>query len=211
MKHFITLAFIIFFFGKNYSQDIIIKRNGDEIKAKVIEITNTLVKYKKHSNLSGPIYNIEKKNILMIRYQNGEKDIFETTKTKQIANTMKLDMDGGYFKGNTPISKKEFKKILFTNPKAKKMFKSANLVIATGALSEFAGLLMITPQPHTNKKSNANEIVFGAILTLSGIYSIFEGAKLKKKAVKIYNDNINNKLNISLNLGFNKVGVVINF
>ena len=207
---FFTLFFIIFI-GKTYSQDIIVKKNGDEIKVKVIEITKTFVKYKKHSNLTGPIYNIEKNDIFMIKYQNGEKDIFETTKTYQIKDTMKLDMDGGYFIGNKSIKKKEFKRILFTNPKAKKMYKNANLVIATGAISEFFCSLMIF-SPSRTVLSEKENLALGIITTLSGIYLTFEGVRLKKKAVKIYNDNINNnKFNISLNLSLNKVGVVINF
>ncbi len=39
-----------------YSQDIIIKTNGDEIKAKVLEVTPEIVKYNKYDYLDGPIY-----------------------------------------------------------------------------------------------------------------------------------------------------------
>jgi len=58
-----------------YSQDIIIKMNGDEIEAKIIEINTTEIKYKKHSLPDGPLYVILKKEVFMIKYSNGEKEV----------------------------------------------------------------------------------------------------------------------------------------
>jgi len=56
--------------------DNIILRNGDEIKAKVIEITETSVKYRKCDNLNGPLYSQSKSAIFMVQYVNGTKDVF---------------------------------------------------------------------------------------------------------------------------------------
>lgn len=58
------------------AQDIITKRNGDDIQAKVLEISDTEIKYKKFNFLDGPTYTEEKSKILIIRYENGSKDIF---------------------------------------------------------------------------------------------------------------------------------------
>lgn len=59
-----------------FSQDILTKKNGDEIQVKVLEITNTDVKYKKWSNQDGPSYTLPKSDVFMIKYKNGEKDVF---------------------------------------------------------------------------------------------------------------------------------------
>lgn len=59
-----------------YAQDLIIKKDGSDISVKVLEITITEVKYNKFNNLSGPIFTILKSDVLMIRYENGTKDIF---------------------------------------------------------------------------------------------------------------------------------------
>ena len=59
-----------------FAQDIIIKKNGDEIKSKVIEITDASVKYKKWENINGPIYNIDKSEVFKLKYENGESDFF---------------------------------------------------------------------------------------------------------------------------------------
>ena len=63
-----------------YSQDLIINKNGDEIKAKVQEVGTIEIKYKKFENINGPIYTISKNEVFMIRYENGSKDVFNEIK-----------------------------------------------------------------------------------------------------------------------------------
>jgi hypothetical protein len=61
------------------AQDIISLKGGEEIKAKVIEITDTEVKYKRWDNRKkGPMYTTKKQNISVIAYKNGTKDVFPT-------------------------------------------------------------------------------------------------------------------------------------
>lgn len=60
----------------SYSQDNIILRNGDEIQSKVFEITETELRYKKYSNLDGPTYTISTGKVFMIKFENGEKEVF---------------------------------------------------------------------------------------------------------------------------------------
>ncbi len=77
-KFFFFLFAIISCFLSAYAEDIIVMRNGDLIKAQVIEITPTEIKYKKATNPLGPTYSENKTNILSITYENGEQDKFET-------------------------------------------------------------------------------------------------------------------------------------
>lgn len=58
------------------AQDIITKKDGTDISARVLEITISEVKYKKFDNLSGPIFTMLKSDVLMIRYENGTNDVF---------------------------------------------------------------------------------------------------------------------------------------
>jgi len=67
--------------GQIFSQDVIMKKNGDEIKAKVVEITETTVKYKAEDNLDGPVYNIAKTEVFKINYPNGKSDFFGSVET----------------------------------------------------------------------------------------------------------------------------------
>lgn len=88
MKNTIT-AIIFLIYGLNLlAQDIIVLKSTEEIKTKVIEIDTDKVKYKLWDNLEGPIYNVLKSDIFMIKYENGKKETFEnTTTTTQVSNT----------------------------------------------------------------------------------------------------------------------------
>lgn len=74
------IAFLLtaLFFGLQMAQaqDLITTKNGEDIQAKVLEVGLKTVKYKKFSNLEGPEYTMLRDEILIIRYENGEKDIF---------------------------------------------------------------------------------------------------------------------------------------
>jgi len=73
----ITLCFLPF--ASIYAQDTILKKNGERIEAKVMEITTTEVKYKKYTNLNGPMYTIGKLEISIITYEDGSRDIFDNS------------------------------------------------------------------------------------------------------------------------------------
>jgi hypothetical protein len=55
-----------------------VTNNGDEIKAKVEEVQNTEIKYRKYDNLPGLSYTMNKSDIFMVKYENGSKDVFGT-------------------------------------------------------------------------------------------------------------------------------------
>lgn len=57
-------------------QDLIIKKNSETIKAKVLEVNQDDIKYKKWDNLEGPTYTLQKSDINSIVYQNGDADVF---------------------------------------------------------------------------------------------------------------------------------------
>lgn len=69
------------------AQDIIVMNDGAELQVKVIEITPGQIKYKKFSNPDGPTYSMDKSGVLMIRYQNGDKDVIAQPKKETIATT----------------------------------------------------------------------------------------------------------------------------
>lgn len=62
-----------------HAQDIIVKKDGNTVVSKVLEVNTSEVKYKKFSNLDGPTYIISKAELLSINYENGDRDVFEDT------------------------------------------------------------------------------------------------------------------------------------
>lgn len=83
MKHLTLLVLTLTIGLTTFAQDIIIKKNGDEVTAKILEVALTIVKYKKIDNLNGPTFEILKSEIFMIKYENGTKDIINEIETRQ--------------------------------------------------------------------------------------------------------------------------------
>lgn len=63
--------------GMACAQDIITTKDGSDIQARILEVTNSEVKYKRFSNLEGPTFTISKSDILIVRYENGENEVFK--------------------------------------------------------------------------------------------------------------------------------------
>lgn len=87
MKNIYILLFVILPLGNVFSQDIIIDLELNEIKSKIIEITESEIKYKKWENLGGPLYNISKNRVYMIIYENGQRDTFNKLTTQSNGKT----------------------------------------------------------------------------------------------------------------------------
>ena len=73
------------------AQDTLSTRSGENIIAKVLEVTTNEVKYKKFDNLNGPDMIILKSDLLQIRYENGTKDDFSNIIKKEETNNAAID------------------------------------------------------------------------------------------------------------------------
>ena len=78
MKKSLTIFLLLLCFAQAKAQDIIVKNDKTEIKAKIEEITETVIKYKKFEMLDGPVYNINKRDVFMVIYKNGSKEYMES-------------------------------------------------------------------------------------------------------------------------------------
>ena len=67
------------------AQDIILKRNAEQIEAVVKEITDTDVKYRKFTHTEGVTYSIRRSEVFSITYENGTKDLFADEKPQAVA------------------------------------------------------------------------------------------------------------------------------
>jgi len=80
---FILLTALVLLTSAVFSQDYIIKKDGEKIEAKVLEVTTTHVKYRKFSQPEGPNRSIEISLLKEIIYEDGQFDTFDTPKTPQ--------------------------------------------------------------------------------------------------------------------------------
>lgn len=78
--------------------DNIILTDGEEISAKVLEISDEFVKYVKCDNQTGPVYITVKSKVFMIQYANGSKETITTVDAK----TKGKNGDGEKEKGISP-------------------------------------------------------------------------------------------------------------
>ncbi len=81
-ERFLVLLLTIISMNLLQAQDIITKRTGEDIKAKILEVGINEIKYKNFDNQNGPTYSLLKNDILIIRYENGTKDLFNQNNTK---------------------------------------------------------------------------------------------------------------------------------
>lgn len=88
MRKYIFLIICGFNIIAAKAQDIIVKKDGTTILAKILTVGDDCVEYKKHSNINGPTYKITISKLLSINYENGEKESFEDVSTmKEISQT----------------------------------------------------------------------------------------------------------------------------
>lgn len=68
------------------AQDVVVKKDGSTILAKVLEVNQDNIKYKKFSNQNGPTYTINLSDVMSVNYENGEKEDFNNRSTTNEAN-----------------------------------------------------------------------------------------------------------------------------
>lgn len=108
MKKLIFLLTMCVVFNLS-AQDIIVKRNGDELQCRILEVSKNEVKYKRWVNLDGPAFSEKKSDIFMIKYENGEKDMIAhsspVSESYAVSSGMNsVDPNEYIFEEPTPIS-----------------------------------------------------------------------------------------------------------
>ena len=177
-KKRLFLVFLLLFQIKLLpAQDVIIYKNGDEIKTKVIEVGQTEIKYKKYTNLNGPIFTISKSDVFMIKYENGEKEVYNSESKNKTENNITIlnHEDEMYMKGKDDA---------VVNYKGKNCGDVATLAV-TVLTSPLLGLIpasIIT----SNEPLNENLKYPSAELMKNSSYNkgyIEQATKIKKKKV----------------------------
>lgn len=76
MKKLLLAVFVVGIYNVALAQDTIYYKKNNSIIARVIEVAQHEVKYKRFENPDGPIYTVPKEDLLWIRYANGTEDNF---------------------------------------------------------------------------------------------------------------------------------------
>lgn len=92
-----------------HAQDLITKRDGGNIQAKITEVGQNEIKYKRFDNLDGPIFSIASAEVLSIKYENGEEDVFnQQNKTYDYQSVIDYGTSGKVWPG---MQYKEYKRL----------------------------------------------------------------------------------------------------
>jgi len=76
------------------AQDVIVKKDGTTVLSKVLEISSTEIKYKQWSNQDGPLYSINRSEVVSINYQNGTVEQI-SSENKNNSNGYNGTLQGG--------------------------------------------------------------------------------------------------------------------
>jgi len=65
------------------SQDNVILQSGEELSVKITEVSDAYIKYKKLDFIDGPNFTINTIDVFMIKYSNGDKQVFNNNKAAE--------------------------------------------------------------------------------------------------------------------------------
>ena len=74
MRKIVFWIFWILSYNSLYSQDSLFRKGSPPLAIKMLKITVYDIRYKNYSNPNGPVYIIDKKKVVCIKYKNGEVD-----------------------------------------------------------------------------------------------------------------------------------------
>lgn len=120
-----------------------------------------------------------------------------------------LDISSGYFEGNNKVSKKEFKQILSTNPKAFSEFKRGKTIQTTGTIIA-AGSAIYLGLGIGGDNFESEDYIVGGVGLLGGFLAVIGGKSLVNKSVKTYNSSIK-ELTFNLKSSTDGIGIAISF
>ena len=83
MKQFLFTFIFVVLTVFCFAQDIIVTTDARKIEAKILEISETEVKYKENDNLEGPTFIISTNNISSIVYANGKVTLYQQSSTEE--------------------------------------------------------------------------------------------------------------------------------
>ena len=63
----------------SYGQDLIYKKDKSILKAKILEVTENKIKFKKYEILEGPTFELSLKDVAKIKYYNGFEEVYDTS------------------------------------------------------------------------------------------------------------------------------------
>jgi hypothetical protein len=208
MKRFILL--FIFFLNCSIlsAQDIITMKDGTDIQAKVLEVAPSLVSYKKFSNLEGPTYTVSKLEILMITYENGERELYNVDKNSLLPQGM---MTYNSWSGKVSIGGVTMEREMlgrYFSPEDYKLFNKGKRLSTIGCIIGIIGSIPVgweVGEMIVGESPNPWVLVGGGTAFLGGL--LLNGAGNGKIRMSVSNYNSTLGFQTAVQFGFTPNGI----
>jgi hypothetical protein len=90
MNKLLLLFGFLFLSFNDFSQDIIFRTDGTKEEVKVTLVGDREIQYKKYNNPDGPLYSVNKNEIVLITYENGDFDLITAPKNEKVQAKIEL-------------------------------------------------------------------------------------------------------------------------
>lgn len=151
MKKIFAFALLLAFVSITvFGQDTIVFRNGDEVQAKVVKVSDAEIEFLIWNNQSGPVYVKKVADVFMVKYNGGHKDVFnnvqvdsKTNKKESIYDSItEVTIRGRFIYGDNGIRMDDsFAKRILTADEYR-TFKSAVGQESMGTSLTFSGIVV---------------------------------------------------------------------
>ena len=220
------------------AQDVIVTTESQKIDAKILEVSETEVKYKEKANPNGPTFVISTNKIATIIYSNGSVKVYsDETKpaTTSVYNAnygrttttdykdQLISKTGNYYHmGNTSMTEEQYLTFIRNNcPEAwqsylqgQKLWKDGWILFGTGLGCVTIGAAFCWA-PYSVIYSSIL-IGAGGGMTIGSIPCLVIGSNKKRNSYEVYNEtcarrNYSSSLEFGIQFSQNGVGVAMNF
>ena len=236
MKKITVLVFMSLMAMVSLAQDIIITTNKEKIEAKVLEVSTSTIKYKKHSYLDGPTFVLETDKIVCVAYEDDNVDLLTPIKNDKSIYSMPIlntsnDENLGYITkvgglytlytkdSKTPMDKKAYVNFIKNNsPEAWSEWKQGTTLMNTGwglfaggiGATFLLGIPLLTCAYNYEIEAAAVAfLIIGPCVTIASIPLLSVGASKRNNSYKNYNQQTLAQLTFGSSQ--NGVGLRINF
>jgi hypothetical protein len=199
MKHLFFFAlFLLFSYIPLHAQDTLVKRNGEKIAGKVLEVGITELKYKRADAPDGPLYVAAKWELRYVVYAGGRKESFEDAVPSPPpvipAENLSLTISGPYyyFKDRRIMEtdmlaiakqRKDKKIDLMIHATQQKKFIQNTCVITGIGLIAVGGFLDIANTPRRPRRGSPSTTAASATARQNGQYMMLGGVGCELAAV----------------------------
>lgn len=221
MKRIFALIIVALMSIVAFAQDVIVTKDKEQIKAKILEVYSNEIKYKKYSYLDGPTFSLDVDKILTIAYENGDVEVYDqdfieekeelSLKQKAMYGTFAKGDDFYYLRGEssmTKMDKKAYLAFIQENcPEAYRSYQKGNTVFKTGCgmLATGLGFMFLGTSLYCIGLNNLNSgpldayfisgsvfITLGSLSTAGSIPLMIVGGIKRNNSHEVYNERCKN-------------------